>query len=711
MTEICDQLDNDCDGGVDEDWPDPDGDGVGNCVPNDSDGDTVPDELDNCPATQNTAQADLDVDGLGDACDLDRDGDGVANGSDCDPDDAGIHPLAFEKCNGVDDDCDGQADEINALGCVALYVDKDEDGFGVGTPDACLCLAGGSTEGFSSTPGDCADWDASVYPGAPEVCDGKDNDCDGGSDNPGSPGCVAFYFDGDGDGFYTANATSVCLCGFNGEPPFTGVEPGDCDDSMAHRHPGATESCDGVDDDCNGTPDNGCDLDGDGYCNAALGYTEAAKATACAEGGGDCDDGDPAVHPGAVEQCDGKDNNCVPDSDLLEGTVDACGPTCSPCEPSTEGEQVLCTGVGPGEGCMVGCPSGFFCADCVCDGTQELFLGSTATESRLVNDSFADGFRLALFKSGSFRMRGISKNGVVGPDLLAVPGVQKWTTWGVAHNESAGGFLFGWTTYPDSSIRIGLTNPAGSAINQQVVVPDTLVGTAARRHVNAAYHAQSDTYLVLWDEDAALDRNVRGVVLASDGSVSLGAFDVVGGSGDQERPQVALRPNGAGYLVGYMHKTDTGANATVALLNSDGVAEGAFTLAPAAQSLAGLSLWYEPSLDRGVVQWLATTGKYQVAVIHQNGMMGPAITTVGGTLGAVAAAPESDVLRLAYVYGGTVRMRNLVASSADLLPGSATINTTPGVIKLVGGMRHTNDDHALMLWNSVSGLRGRLISP
>jgi hypothetical protein len=114
---------------------------------------------------------------------------------------------------------------------------------------------------------DCNDNDSTVYPGAEEVCDGKDNNCDGRTDE-GFP-------DTDGDGYTD--------CG------------GDCDDTNPHIHPRAQEVCDGKDNDCDGRTDEGFyDNDQDGHAKC----------------GGDCDDNNPAVYPGAEEVQDGIDNNC-----------------------------------------------------------------------------------------------------------------------------------------------------------------------------------------------------------------------------------------------------------------------------------------------------------------------------------------------------------------------------------------------------------------
>ncbi len=83
---------------------------------------------------------------------------------------------AAEVCNGVDDDCDGLVDEVGAGGCTPFFLDEDGDGFGVGEP-VCLCSPNSPHEALQA--GDCDDWDGAVFPGQPEACNGKDDDCDG----------------------------------------------------------------------------------------------------------------------------------------------------------------------------------------------------------------------------------------------------------------------------------------------------------------------------------------------------------------------------------------------------------------------------------------------------------------------------------------------------------------------------------------------------
>ncbi len=179
----------------------------------------------------------------------DDDGDGFSTvDGDCDDADANIHPDADERCNDIDDDCDGDTDEV-AVDATRWYDDDDGDGYGVETITACDQPAGSATQ-----PGDCNDGDATSFPGAEEICDGADNDCDGVADEELE---AHYWLDADGDSYGDA-AFPSCQPGSG----YTS-DAGDCDDANAAVNPGAAEVCgNGIDDDCDAEPTD-CSLAGD----------------------------------------------------------------------------------------------------------------------------------------------------------------------------------------------------------------------------------------------------------------------------------------------------------------------------------------------------------------------------------------------------------------------------------------------------------------
>lgn len=370
QSEICNEVDDNCDGAVDE--------GVQLMYYLDSD-------LDGYGDANTSVMACAVIEGLSE------------NNMDCDDFHFEVNPTAAEVCNEVDDNCNQEVDEFVLS---TFYLDADGDGFGDANnvisscqvqlgyvdngddcDDALLTYEDLDGDGYAGetfgacgeiNATDCDDYNTSSYPGAVELCDALDNNCNGEVDELYNQN--VFYADNDGDGFGDLNnpvfacvqpngsVTNAEDCddsavtyedldgdGFGSDILVScGVLLGnDCDDFDNQIYPSAQESCNGIDDNCNVEVDEFVlltfffDGDGDGFgdpnlvdygCELPLGYVlndsdcddtvvlfldmdgdgfGSTVMDACgSDNSDDCLDSDAQINPSALEVCDGSDQNC-----------------------------------------------------------------------------------------------------------------------------------------------------------------------------------------------------------------------------------------------------------------------------------------------------------------------------------------------------------------------------------------------------------------
>lgn len=222
----------------------------------------------------------------------DKDKDGYKkNQGDCDDNNAAVHPGATEQCNGIDDNCDGTADEGLLL---TWYADDDSDGFGNALISTVACTA---PAGFVDNSGDCNDQNHAVYPGSAEICNSIDDDCDGPIDE--GLAVMTWFLDNDNDG---AGNSLISITTCSGAVPGYVANGIDCNDDDPLVQTNQLFFID-------------ADRDGSGSVSTLICASFAPEGYSLT--GGDCNDLNAAVHAGAVELFNNIDDNC--DGQVDEG--------------------------------------------------------------------------------------------------------------------------------------------------------------------------------------------------------------------------------------------------------------------------------------------------------------------------------------------------------------------------------------------------------
>ncbi len=293
QAEICDGIDNNCDGMIDNGltintyYRDSDGDSFGN----------VSERLDTCLMSAPAGY--------------------VADPNDCDDTNAVVYPFSPEICDGIDNDCSGLIDD--GLTISTYYLDADGDSFG--NPNASISSCESTPpDGYVLNADDCNDGDSNFNPSASEICDGIDNDCNGQIDDDLT--VFTYFLDADGDSFGNDNV-SLSTC--QSTPPNGYVlAGGDCNDGDPFRNPMAAESCDEIDNNCNGEIDEDLaqfiyylDADGDSFGDATqfISTCSPFPPENYSLSNKDCDDSNAAVNPAVG---DVPDNNLDEDCDGVD---------------------------------------------------------------------------------------------------------------------------------------------------------------------------------------------------------------------------------------------------------------------------------------------------------------------------------------------------------------------------------------------------------
>ncbi len=288
--ELCDGIDNNCVGGIDE--------GAGT-----------------------TWYRDADTDGRGDASlprvACEQPAGYVDNASDCNDDEVAAWTGRTEVCDGIDNNCIGGIDE----GVTSTFW-RDQDTDGRGNPGLSI-QACSAPAGYVDNANDCNDAEIAAWTGRAEICDGIDNNCVGGIDEgTGS----TWYRDQDTDGRGNPAVTTLACS----QPAGYVANADDCNDAEIAAWTGRAEICDGIDNNCVGGIDEGTgstwyrDFDGDGYGDPLSTVLNCSRPGGYVSDNRDCNDNNRDVNPGASELCSTNyDDDCdtqINESSAIDAT-------------------------------------------------------------------------------------------------------------------------------------------------------------------------------------------------------------------------------------------------------------------------------------------------------------------------------------------------------------------------------------------------------
>jgi hypothetical protein len=262
-----------------------------------------------------------------------------------------------------------------------LLTDKGSDGSADG--DSATPSDDADGDGYGANSGDCDDTQATVNPGAPESCNGQDDNCNAYVDEGEAEDAPTWHEDLDYDGYGNPDATRRAC----DKPPSYVDNALDCDDTDADLNPGEVEICDGLDQDCDGVADSPvpadadtfyADVDADGYGDEDAIITACDLPAGASRVAGDCDDGDVDTHPGSAYH--ESETACMTDADgdgfgddaATAGITD--GTDCDDSAYSTNPDAI--------EACLDG-------VDNNCDGSILCRL-STDADTTLTGDTTAD---------------------------------------------------------------------------------------------------------------------------------------------------------------------------------------------------------------------------------------------------------------------------------------------------------------------------------